>query len=467
MIDPPFQRSDDDMERPSHGPGPWVWLVVAAIAILLAAAQLYAIGKTPGVTPDRQLLDTELAGLQTEWMSSDPLADFPPVTKKFAEAAEKRLGRIPLKTQGAKGARARANLILEQATDPAGKPDFSGLSHKADDFESPEARIDVSERRQKLNAALREVYAAKKLSEAQANRLKETIAGESGSPWPIVMALHRVDELSGQVASKADKLIAAVIFMVLIALGIGAWFVYAVYRGRGNLPLGIPLQGAGPDVGDGLGLRMIIFFMLFAFAPGVVAVLAPPSWSAAWTDAFARVVLLFLLWAVMTVPMLGRVISFRDVGWRTQNLGKDILVGVWAFLANLPIVLALAYLGSVLLDWIPSGGHPVQMMIMQPGAQIPLLLSASILTAMLEETAFRGLFFQGLQLRLRNTFWAVFLSSLAFAAIHPQGGALWPTLAWIGAMGAMVTRERKSLVPAIVMHTLHNGTLLALAIYAL
>jgi membrane protease YdiL (CAAX protease family) len=60
---------------------------------------------------------------------------------------------------------------------------------------------------------------------------------------------------------------------------------------------------------------------------------------------------------------------------------------------------------------------------------------------------------------------AIILSSLAFAMIHPQGGALWPVLAWIGGMAAYLTYRRQSLIPAIVMHACHNTTIILISVY--
>jgi membrane protease YdiL (CAAX protease family) len=132
----------------------------------------------------------------------------------------------------------------------------------------------------------------------------------------------------------------------------------------------------------------------------------------------------------------------------------------------LPIVVFLGYIGLHLQRWLPGGEHPVQNMILQPSAHIPILISGGLLAAVMEETAFRGFFFQGLLVRFRHVGWAIFFSSLAFASIHPQGITLWPVLGWIGATGAYLTRERQSLIPAVVMHALHNSVLLAISIYA-
>jgi membrane protease YdiL (CAAX protease family) len=124
----------------------------------------------------------------------------------------------------------------------------------------------------------------------------------------------------------------------------------------------------------------------------------------------------------------------------------------------------LIIFGQHFLRWIPSGGHPMQTEILA-GPNLPLMiLTAGPLTAIMEELAFRGVLFQGMALRFRP--WpAIILSSLAFAMIHPQGGALWPVLAWIGGMAAYLTYRRQSLIPAIVMHACHNTTIILISVY--
>jgi membrane protease YdiL (CAAX protease family) len=56
---------------------------------------------------------------------------------------------------------------------------------------------------------------------------------------------------------------------------------------------------------------------------------------------------------------------------------------------------------------------------------------------------------------------------LLFAAIHPQGPILWAGLAAIGVMACFLTHMTGSLVPAMVMHSVHNASVLTLAIVVL
>lgn len=464
MIRPQFQFANGEMESQVRRKT-WVWIVLFAICALLAAGTLAMVGETQGVTQDRQALDKVLVELHKEWLGAGLK---PKTTPEFFEKAKRRLMAVPLSTKGAKSVRARALLILGQDAHPSAKPNFSKLDNAADDVIAPEDRPDIAERRQTINEALVRLYSAKSLTSEQAVKLQETISSESGSAWPIEIALEHATELSsGKEALDAAFLGMAFVGLLLLCGSVGAWVWFGLYRSRGNRPLGAPLEGSDPGVGDALGLRMIVFFVIFALVPSFLIALLPAEIAEnAWTDVFSRIIVILLMCAVMALPLGGVMIGLRSVGWRSRNFGKDIFFGIGAFLFNLPIVVFLGYIGLQLQRWLPGGEHPVQNMILQPSAHIPILISGGLLAAVMEETAFRGFFFQGLLVRFRHVGWAIFCSSLAFASIHPQGITLWPVLGWIGATGAYLTRERQSLVPAVVMHALHNSVLLAISIYA-
>lgn len=51
----------------------------------------------------------------------------------------------------------------------------------------------------------------------------------------------------------------------------------------------------------------------------------------------------------------------------------------------------------------------------------------------------------------------ILATSLLFAAIHPTGIPAWLALATTGAFAAITVHQTGSLVPAIVLHGIHNG----------
>jgi membrane protease YdiL (CAAX protease family) len=72
---------------------------------------------------------------------------------------------------------------------------------------------------------------------------------------------------------------------------------------------------------------------------------------------------------------------------------------------------------------------------------------------------FRGLYFPALG-RSVGLIASGGISSLIFAAIHPTGVAVWLALGSIGAVSCALSCHTRSVVPSIIMHGLHNTTLL-------
>ncbi|MDG1899304.1 MAG: CPBP family intramembrane metalloprotease, partial [Phycisphaerales bacterium] len=95
---------------------------------------------------------------------------------------------------------------------------------------------------------------------------------------------------------------------------------------------------------------------------------------------------------------------------------------------------------------------------------------AAVVAPFLEETVFRGVLYR--QLRSATGRWrigwsvalSIFVVSLVFAAIHPQGLVAIPALAAI-AVGLGLMREwRGSLIAPMVMHACSNGIVVTLMV---
>lgn len=174
-----------------------------------------------------------------------------------------------------------------------------------------------------------------------------------------------------------------------------------------------------------------------------------------------------LYWVIVTGKVDGYTSSFRKIGFRSQRLGADIVWGVLGAIANLPLMLASIVLSRSLFSWLPDPEHPIQRELLSgpPTEQlIGILFAAIILAPLFEETAFRGVLLPALISKLKSPAAAIIICGLLFAAIHPTGIPAWLTLAEIGAMAALLTCIRGSLVPALVMHAVHNGMLMLLTL---
>jgi len=421
----------------------------------MTLASLLAIIRPPGIEGEQLTVHTALRNAESDW----GLLPSGPGNAKIAEIIE-GLRRIQLHDAATKGTMARAILVLNNELNPHADPNLIGLLDvlsKDGDALSPNA--ESSEDIAKLNAALRKLYSAKQLSEEEADHIVDVITS-NGARWPLDLAAEHARALSRKPDSSFDlqqQTALGIAGFAAIVVGVVA-LIFIILMPKA---LGTPIQGT-PAVGDDLGLRFLIFLgtmMMGSLPVGALVMMELMSETTALL--VLEIMLIAAVALIVWLPIGGRSYSLKDIGLRSDSIGKDLLYGGAAFLANIPVTLVLALLGLTLLRWIPSGGHPIQNDLLAGESLWVLVITAGPLTALMEELTFRGLLFQGLSLRLR--LWpAIAISGLAFAMIHPQGGALWPALAWIGGMAAYLTYRRKSLVPAIFMHTLHNSFLILL-----
>jgi membrane protease YdiL (CAAX protease family) len=134
------------------------------------------------------------------------------------------------------------------------------------------------------------------------------------------------------------------------------------------------------------------------------------------------------------------------------------------------ITVVLMVVTQFLIGTTPTPSHPAQQAAVDADAWqvIQLFLLASVAAPVVEEIMFRGVFFTHLcgwtrrWSRWLGIIFAVFVSSVIFAAIHPQGPIFIPPLAGL-AIGFCVARLwRGSLIPAMVAHGVSNALVMGL-----
>lgn len=159
-------------------------------------------------------------------------------------------------------------------------------------------------------------------------------------------------------------------------------------------------------------------------------------------------------------------VSLRTLFGETKSWPKLVGIGVFGYLATLPFALGLMLLGSQAIKFGPAPSHPIQEML-GPSAGVAsligLFITAAVLAPLTEEMGFRGFLLSALRYRMGPLAAAV-VNGLLFAAIHPQGPAMWLSLAAIGTGASLVTLATRSLIPAIVLHAIHNGLIMCLAL---
>lgn len=214
-----------------------------------------------------------------------------------------------------------------------------------------------------------------------------------------------------------------------------------------------PLTGLAADVGVGTVEDLVLPASIVAFFASLIAL--------AWP-------------AVRGV----RLATMRqDVGLHFGRGVVEIFYGILAWMVAVPML----FIGAILmmfLTWLvqsqtgetPAPSHPVQQAIADANfwGLLQIYVLASVAAPIVEETMFRGVFYSHLRGLMRT--WAVpvamvlaaVVSSLIFAAIHPQGLVAIPPLAGL-AVGFCVAREvRGSLVAPMVAHGLSNALVMTL-----
>jgi membrane protease YdiL (CAAX protease family) len=197
-------------------------------------------------------------------------------------------------------------------------------------------------------------------------------------------------------------------------------------------------------------------FLLLSLAMSLVL----GEWGARsiWPSA-AVVVILPLVVGWLRLRGLSKDEIRHGLGWhRGRGVVREALWGVVGYVAGLP-VLALGFLVTAWL--MKKTGAPAEHPIVHHALDRPLealgvVVLACIVAPIVEETMFRGALFHHIRGRLGFVISAV-ITSLIFAAIHPQGWAAVPVLGAIAMVLAGIRAWRGSIIGPVVAHALNNG----------
>jgi membrane protease YdiL (CAAX protease family) len=150
----------------------------------------------------------------------------------------------------------------------------------------------------------------------------------------------------------------------------------------------------------------------------------------------------------------------RGLGWRAgRGIFREAIAGIGAYVTAMPL-LAVAACVTGLLSTL-TGEKPIHPIVFgaggaSRGAIIGLYLLASLWAPVVEETMFRGALFHHLRAGHRWLLSAV-VSSLIFAALHPQGWTAIPILGTIGFIFAATREWRGTVMASGVAHALNNA----------
>ncbi len=278
---------------------------------------------------------------------------------------------------------------------------------------------------------------------------------------------YRATHMPKESVSKGLNWGQIIVLVTSCLLGMLLLGLYIGMRAAGFLkPLGHPLQHIGLFDSDRLALRAA------QIMAGMTAIGILTSYigflDRDWMSIVEATLIIGFTLLIALTPIWGRRFALADIGLSSKNLLKNIGWGVGAFFANIPILIGVTILSNGLFSSMPEVSHPIVNEIKNASnyaVWIAIFMSASVQAPIVEEILFRGTLLPAMARVFRSPMLGIVLSSLVFAMGHSTGLPSWLPLASIGAMAAGLTFQTRSLVPAMVLHAVHNGSMLLITIF--
>ncbi len=276
--------------------------------------------------------------------------------------------------------------------------------------------------------------------------------------------------------SSQSSMMLLVAFLVVFVLGglIGSavLLVMLVFSLLGRLPNRIRPVGAHGIYAETFAVWLLFFFILQISVGLLMPADGPMLLSSIW--------IFFLSLAALAWPVV-RGIPFaqmrQDIGLHCGGGIREIPFGILNWMMAVPLLavgalvtLGLSFLIEQMTGQAPTPSHPAQQAAVGASAWtiIQLYILACVAAPIVEETMFRGVFLT--HLRGAMSRWATpiaialsaLISSVIFAAIHPQGFVFIPPLAGL-AIGFCIGRElRGSLIAPMVAHGFSNALVMTI-----
>ena len=162
-----------------------------------------------------------------------------------------------------------------------------------------------------------------------------------------------------------------------IGLGFCLLITFTIVKLCGRLPrIGLPLENISLVNADRMALRcaqvLMIFLGVQLAAPFLAAAFGLGEQKHIFMLGMYVVLITAVLWIFRT-PIGGHIFTLESIGIHSRNLGKNIAWGAGAAIANIPIVLAMAWLGQKLFASFPGAEHSTTM----PAPVMPLRMARS------------------------------------------------------------------------------------------
>jgi membrane protease YdiL (CAAX protease family) len=223
--------------------------------------------------------------------------------------------------------------------------------------------------------------------------------------------------------------------------------------------------------------RSILYYLFISYLASVAILRIATGWLGvspllgASTDrpvqSLALAIRLSLLPLVLPTLLLLRVarrefIKPAALGFCTANWKVDVLCGVAGYMSSIPLLYVARTLSERLFRGVETPVNPAISSFAGTEStlfQALIFLQAAMLAPLIEETLFRGVFFQSLEDRTGRWLAAVIASGV-FAVLHPQLPLGFLGIFVLGMVFNALFVLRRSLLPGIVAHALNNGLIL-------
>jgi membrane protease YdiL (CAAX protease family) len=356
-------------------------------------------------------------------------------------------------------------------TKPAAARLYLAVESEAGSKPSPDKLAVLVKSSDPVDHGLSRLYASPRLSRGAAQRIIEGIRGDG---FIFDLAKVQAREKAGIEPSGREEIAplwralaigGAMLVLVLIAfLSLVLWAVYFTLRKSGQVqPLGFPVGTISRAHADRLAIRaaqIVCAFFVLSLLGGMIA---QATTSVVLANLVPSVGVLLFVILISKVPVAGTSVTLRDIGVSGQNFGRHFLWGLAGFVIEIPIMILMALLGRSIFKFLPPPEHPASTLL-QNRPDMAIVLTVLFFGAMIapfwEEIMFRGLMLPAVSRVTWGPLAGSIITSLIFAAIHPQGISTWLALGTVAAVSCALAYHTKSLVPSIVMHSLHNFCLL-------
>jgi membrane protease YdiL (CAAX protease family) len=472
MMNPP---QGDDVLEPGEQPPvprghPWIaWGVIAAVATWIA------VQRSDVELPEKQIVRHRLQSAVGNWQA----CYFVGAAKMFPQKESEWLAVAPV-DRGPIEQRLRNVVLVGELQGP--KSAAEKLENIKDSLREKDVRQEDREAADLLARLYDDVTRGKttlpSIGPADQERLVERLG------WSGRLALHPADSRDPQERGELLDEARRTVVRVLVLLAVGVLTIVAGIAALGTIVLLLLVRPQSralvPSTQHG-GIYAETFAVWIAsyLALSYLTHLLPLEGSQILLSGAVMILSLAALgWPVM-----------RGIPWRTvrQDLGLhfgrgplvELLLGPVAYLAALPlmiggllIVVALLALthrlpnaegGELSPDRMPY--HPVVGWLLEGGwwAKLQVVILASVLAPLVEETLFRGVLYR--QLRdatgrfgyVGSVLASGLATSFVFAAIHPQGLIAVPALMALALAFTLAREWRGTLLPAMIAHGVNNG----------